>query len=265
MMLPSKKILRKHLFFLTSIAYICVPTRIFGRPLTVYTPDWPPFYIQDDESNSNKGMAWDILGLCTREIDRSVIFDNYPIRRMMKLMEDGAIDVNIMSFKPDRTKIMSFGKEVVFENNYVIIVGQHVSKPIRKLTDLNNLSIAQLVGLRPSDEFKAWFDNRLKHKDGKETLQLNSEEQILMMLANGRIDATVASEAEFKWRSQRLGIRSRIRPTKLSIQKQPYFFVVAKQSPIYRAKPEVLKQMDRCLKNLKKTGRWAQLRNFYNL
>lgn len=237
----------------------------FGRPLKVYTPDWPPFYIQEGGGGANRGMAWDILATCTRSIDPSAVFDNYPIRRMMKLMEEGELDVNIMSFKPDREKIVSYGREVIFENNYVIIVGNHVTKPIRKLSDLDTLSIAQLVGLRPSDTFKAWFDKRLGNKGGKETLQLNSEEQILKMLANGRIDATVASEAEFKWRSQRLGLVHRIKSTKLTIQKQPYFFVVAKQSPILRTKPMTLQSMDNCVRNLKKTGTWAEMKNRYQL
>jgi ABC-type amino acid transport substrate-binding protein len=236
-----------------------------GRPLKVYAPDWPPFYIQDGGSGQNKGMAWDILATCTRSIDPSTIFDNYPIRRMMKLMEEGEIDVNIMSYKPDREKMLSYGKEVIFENNYVIIVGNHVTKPIRKLNDLDTLSVAQLVGLRPSDTFKAWFDRRLANKAGKETLQLNSEEQILKMLANGRIDATVASEAEFKWRSQRLGLTHRIRHTKLLIQKQPYFFVMAKQSPIFRTKPVTLQRMDQCVRDLKKSGIWTEMKNRYQL
>jgi len=237
----------------------------FGRPLKVYTPDWPPFYIQEGGGGTNRGMAWDILATCTKSIDPSVVFDNYPIRRMMKLMEEGELDVNIMSFKPDREKILSYGREVIFENNYVIIVGNHVTKPIRKLADLDTLSIAQLVGLRPSDTFKSWFDKRLANKGGKETLQLNSEEQILKMLANGRIDATVASDAEFKWRSQRLGLTHRIKSTKLTIQKQPYFFVMAKQSPIFRTKPTTLQRMDNCVRNLKKSGEWAEMKNRYQL
>ena len=237
----------------------------FSRPLTVYTPDWPPFYIQEGNTKTNRGMAWDILSTCTRSIDPSAVFDNYPIRRMMRLMEDGEIDINIMSFKADREKILAYGQEVIFENKYVIIVGNHVTKPIRKLSDLNTLSIAQLVGLRPSDTFKAWFDSRLSRKDSKETLQLNSEEQILKMLANGRIDATVASEAEFRWRSQRLGLTQRIRPTTLLIQKQPYFFVMSRRSPLFRDKPGTLKQLDQCVRHLKQSGAWVQMKNYYQL
>lgn len=236
-----------------------------ARPLRVYTPDWPPFYIQENDKKDQRGMAWDILERCTRSLGNSTVFDNYPIRRMLKLMEEGELDVNIMSFKSDREKILSYGREVVFENNYVVIVGGHVKKNIRKLSDLDGLSIAQLVGLRPSDSFKLWFNARLNKKSELDTLLLNSEEQILKMLANGRIDATVLSEAEFRWRSRKLGLVGRIKNTKLLIQKQPYFFVMAKQSPIYKARPATLSKMDSCVKNLKRTGAWGELRSRYQL
>jgi len=236
-----------------------------ARPLSVFTPDWPPFYIQEPDHGNSRGMAWDLLATCSRRVDKNPVFANYPIRRMIKKMEDGELDLNIMSFKEDRLRIMAYGKEIIFENDYIIITGSHVTKPIRRLSDLNDLSVAQLVGLRPSDEFKRWFEDRLKNKSGKETFLLNSEEQILKMLANGRVDATVASRAEVKWRSKRLGLTSRIRETNLLIRKQPYFFVMAKQSPIYKARPSSLSTLDACVRDLKRTGSWAKMKSRYQL
>lgn len=257
-----------------SLYFVCSAVQFIGaltsgtssaKPLSVYTPDWPPFYIQEADQGNSRGMAWDVLATCSRRIDKNPVFDNYPIRRMIKKMEDGELDLNIMSFKEDRLRIMAYGKEIIFENDYIIITGSHVTKPIRRLSDLNDLSVAQLVGLRPSDEFKRWFDDRLKNKSGKETFLLNSEEQILKMLANGRVDATVASRAEVKWRSKRLGLQSRIRETNLLIRKQPYFFVMAKQSPIYKARPSSLSTLDACVRDLKRSGSWANMKSRYQL
>ncbi len=256
------------LFFCFSFAQIICslnPGPVSARTLSVYTPDWPPFYIQEADQENSRGMAWDVLVACSRKIDKNPVFDNYPIRRMIKKMEDGEIDLNIMSFKEDRLRMMAYGKEIIFENDYIIITGSHVTKTIRKLSDLNDLSVAQLVGLRPSDEFRHWFENRLKNKSGKDTFLLNSEEQILKMLANGRVDATVASRAEVKWRSKRLGLTSRIRATNLLIRKQPYYFVMAKQSPIYKARPSSLNILDACVRDLKRSGGWAKLKARYQL
>jgi ABC-type amino acid transport substrate-binding protein len=259
---------RFNLFFLCLIAQVVgslMSEVVLARALSVYTPDWPPFYIQDTNQENSRGMAWDILAICSRKIDRQPEFDNYPIRRMIKKMEDGELDLNIMSFKEDRLRTLDYGKEIIFDNDYIIITGSHVTKPIRKLSDLNDMSVAQLVGLRPSDEFSRWFDERLKNKSGKDTFLLNSEEQILKMLANGRVDATVASRAEIKWRSKRLGLTSRIRTTNLLIRKQPYFFVMAKKSPIYKARPNSLRTLDACVRDLKRSGGWANLKSRYQL
>jgi polar amino acid transport system substrate-binding protein len=250
-----------------SLYFYCSAIQVIGaltsatsaaKPLSVYTPDWPPFYIQEADQGHSLGMAWDVLATCSRRIDKNPVFDNYPIRRMIKKMEDGELDLNIMSFKEDRLRIMAYGKEIIFENDYIIITGSHVTKPIRRLSDLNDLSVAQLVGLRPSDEFKRWFEDRLKNKSGKETFLLNSEEQILKMLANG-------SRAVVNWRTQRLGLTSRIRETNLLIRKQPYFFVMAKQSPIYKARPSSLSTLDACVRDLKRTGSWAKMKSRYQL
>jgi len=85
------------------------------------------------------------------------------------------------------------------------------------------------------------------------------------MLASGRIDATVASEAEFRWRSKRLGLTHQIRNTQLLIQKQPYFYVIAKKSPILRQQPNAIARMDQCLRDLKRSGRWSQMKKNYQL
>jgi ABC-type amino acid transport substrate-binding protein len=264
-MMPWRKL--GSFFYLSVFQIICsiIPGEGAAKNLSIYTPDWPPFYIQDVDQNNARGMAWEVLATCSRKIDKNPVFDNYPIRRMMKKMEDGELDLNIMSFKEDRLRIMAYGKEIIFDNDYIIITGSHVTKPIRKLSDLDDLSVAQLVGLRPSDEFKRWFDNRLKNKSGKDTFLLNSEEQILKMLANGRVDATVASRAEVKWRSKRLGLTNRIRTTNLSIKKQPYFFVMAKKSPIYKARPNSLASLDACVRDLKRSGGLARMKARYQL
>lgn len=264
-MIPRRKFRIVFYSFIAQTICSLVSAPAVARNLSVYTPDWPPFYVQESDRENSRGMAWDILASCSRKIDRNAAFYNYPIRRMIKKMEDGELDLNIMSFKEDRLRILAYGKEVIFENDYVIITGSHVTKPIRKLSDLNNLSVAQLVGLRPSDEFKRWFDDRLKNKSVQDTFLLNSEEQILKMLANGRVDATVASRAEVKWRSQRLGLTSRIRTTNLLIRKQPYYFVMAKQSPIYKARPDSLRTLDACVRDLKRSGRWTTMKALYQL
>ena len=80
-----------------SLYFVCSAVQFIGaltsgtssaKPLSVYTPDWPPFYIQEADQGNSRGMAWDVLATCSRRIDKNPVFDNYPIRRMIKKMEE---------------------------------------------------------------------------------------------------------------------------------------------------------------------------------
>ena len=189
----------------------------------------------------------------------------YPIRRMFKYMEQGELDLNIMSFKADRAGKVDYGKEIVFENNYSVWTRSSLTKKIRVINDLDDLSIAQLVGLRPSDSFKAWFENRLKNPGNKENLVLNDPDQIVKMLASERVDMTVASSPEIRWRSAHLGLRSKVKDSGLIVKKQAYFFVISKASPVYKQNPDLLSRLDQCVKNKKRDGSWASLKLKYQL
>lgn len=248
---------------LLSVLLLISPTVSFGRALTVSAPDWPPFFIQ--ESKTSRGMGWEILSQCGEKIDPNVTFDMYPIRRMFKYMELGELDINIMSYKQDRAKIVEYGKEVVFSNSYGVWTGNHVTTPIRRLADLDGLSLGQLVGLRPSDQVRDYFAKRLKRNGAQESLELNDPDQVIKMLANKRLDATIISSPEIRWRSKKLGLHQKIKNTNYSVQTQDYFFVISKQSPFYRKDPTIIRRLDTCVKTMKLSGRWQALKRQYDL
>jgi ABC-type amino acid transport substrate-binding protein len=248
---------------LPSLIFFLFSSLANARPLTVSTPDWPPFFIQD--RMNDRGMGWEILATCGSAIEPSLSFDVYPIRRMFKYMERGDLDLNIMSFKEDRTKTLSYGKEVVFENTYGVWLGTHVKKNIRRITDMNDLSVGQLVGLRPSDQFRNWFDNRIKEPTDKEAIVLNDADQVVKMLASQRLDATVISGAEIRWRMKKLGLSGKIKDARFPIKSQEYFFVVSKQSPFFKKNPLMVQQLDRCVRSMKSSGKWQELRKQYDL
>ena len=241
-----------------------------ARSLTISAPDWPPFYIHDSDNPDHRGLAWDIVSSCVKSLAVDAEYEMYPIRRMFRYMELGELDLNIMSYKADRAKSVEFGKEIVFENSYGVWTSGSYRRQIRSIADLRDASIAQLIGLRPSDEFKAFMEERLarasENPDSqKDTLVVNDPDQIVKMLASGRIDATVASVAEISWRARRLGLQNKIRFSGLVVQKQKYFFVVSRSSPYTRARPDLTRRMDQCVKELKKNGRMSQIHGRYKI
>lgn len=248
---------------LLNLAIIFYSAGGFARSLTASAPDWPPFFIHG--SSDRKGFAWEIFSNCASAIDPNVTFENYPIHRMFRYMERGELDLNIMSFKKDRLASLAYGKEVLFENNYSVWTGAHIQRDIKKIEDLNQLTIGQMIGLRPSDQFRSWFEERLKDGERSKSYLLNEPEQVIKMLANGRIDATVISSPEIDWRAKRLGLREKIRDTNFSLQKQDYFFVIAKESPYFKRDPRLLDKLDACVRSLKQSEQWQRLQEKYEL
>jgi ABC-type amino acid transport substrate-binding protein len=184
---------------------------------------------------------------------------------MFKHMEQGDLDINIMSYKNDRAKILEYGKEVVFSNTYAVWTGAHIKKPIRRISDLDGLSLGQLVGLRPSDQFRDYFEQRKRKGGAVESLELNDPDQVVKMLAKKRIDATIVSSPEIRWRSKKLQLQDKIRNTNFSLQTQDYFFVMSKNSPFYKRDPSIIRRLDTCVKAMKLSGRWQSLKRQYDL
>jgi polar amino acid transport system substrate-binding protein len=184
---------------------------------------------------------------------------------MFKKMTSGDLDVNIMSFKAERTSALDYGKEVVFENTYGVWSRVSLPSKVKSLNDLNVMNVSLLIGLQPSREYKKWLANRPSEAPSKETLILNEQEQVIKMIADNRVDATIASGPEIRWRARKLGLTSKIKDTGLIIQKQPYFFVVAKESPRYKQNPDIVRRLDQCVKEMKKSGTWLKLKEYYQL
>jgi ABC-type amino acid transport substrate-binding protein len=245
-----------------SVAMLLGP-RAWCRAMTISTPDWPPFYIHDSDDTDARGLAWDVLRICSVKNNVNPIYEMYPIRRMFKYMENGDLDLNIMSYKSDRAKALAYGSEVVFENTYGIWTRASLRNKVTSLADITHLSIAQLIGLRPSDEVKALLEARLKNPQSQETLILNDPDQVVKMLATDRIDATVSSVAEIKWRATKLHVANKLRFTGVVVQRQKYFFVMSRQSPLFLQQPQILKGFDQCVRDLKRSGVWSRLQQKY--
>jgi ABC-type amino acid transport substrate-binding protein len=235
-----------------------------ARPISISAPDWPPFFIHDAPNEANLGMGWDILKRCTTQLTLPATFETYPISRMFKYMEGGQLDLNVMSFKPERTKILDYGREMIFENNYNIWIRANLTNKIQRLADLESLNLAFLTGSKTTAEAQSMLEHR-KGNNSIETIYVNEQEQIIRMLAAGHSDATISSSPEFRWRLKQLKLEHKLLDTGISIQSQAYFVVASKNSDVYRQNPNLLNQIDQCVKNLKSTGVWAQLKKRYEL
>lgn len=237
--------------------------------LSFSTPDWPPFYIvkpaNNERLNPRAGFATEIITLCAQKSNFQVLLKELPIKRMFREMDSGDLDLNIMSFKADRTKSLNFGKEVVFSNTYGLWTRSRLSINIRSLSDLDGLNIVDLVGIRTSDTYRTYIDQRLSKEGAGRVTVVSSVEAIAKMLANGRADAAVVSIPEMKFRLQTLRLTHRVTNAGFIIKSQPYYFVASKSSKNLLASPGTLDRLDRCIRTLKQDGTLERLMSLYDL
>lgn len=237
-----------------------------SNSITISAPDWPPYYIdQTKEPGDLKGFGWEISNMCSIKLGLSPKFEQFPIRRMFKEMEKGTLELNIMSFKADREKAVSYGKEVVFSNSYGLWTRTGLQRIPKTFTDLDTLTLAELVGLRTSDAFREYLDRRHKMSGDSKIQTLSETDAIAKMLASSRVDAAVTSNAEMRYRLKKLGLTSKVSQAPLNVTTQDYFFVISKNSKILKTQPDIVVKFDQCVRQLKSNGIFEKLANKYSI
>ena len=107
------------------------------------------------------GFGFDIVKACLSE-KYELKATEQSINGLFKKLERGSIDINIMSYKTKRAEYVHYASEPIFENSYVPFkkVGKEVL--ISKISDFDRYSLAHLDGLRTSNEYFEYINNRKK-------------------------------------------------------------------------------------------------------
>ena len=258
-----------HLFIFAVLGQFLLNLPAQANALSFSAPDWPPFYISKPAHNKDlytqPGFATEIITLCSQKSNFQVLLKELPIKRMFREMDSGDLDLNIMSFKADRTKSLNFGKEVVFTNTYGLWTRSGLSINVQTLSQLDGLNIVDLVGIRTSDAYRSYIDQRLSKNGSGRVTVVSSVEAIAKMLAIGRADAAVVSIPEMKFRLQKLGLSHRVTNVGFVIKSQPYYFVASKASKNLLTSPGILDRLDQCIRTIKRDGTWEKLKTSYDL
>jgi ABC-type amino acid transport substrate-binding protein len=247
------------------VAVLFLSRPIYGSPpVSVSIPDFPPYYIYD-QLGRRSGFATEVIELCFKKLNLTPAFRQLPIKRMFRDMESGNLEVNIMSFKEDRTKFLQYGKVPVFHGEYIAFVHRSFKSDFRSLTDLDPLNLGELIGLKPSVDYRTYADRRLQQRDKGRITVVGNVDSLIKMLAKKRIDVFIANRAEIAWRAKELQLDDAIKATNYVLASQDYFWTVAKKSPVLRARPDTVGALDRCVHDLSHSSELAPLEKRYGL
>lgn len=230
-----------------------------GPPLNLFDTVWPPYFL---ESRDAPGLAREILVECVQRAGRTPNFARVDLQDMYKALQLGALDLHIMSRKPEREAYVEFGSEPVFLDGYRPVVRRGSGIEIDSLADFDSLRLGHLEGLKYSEAFHQYVTRRYQKGDLEVA---TSNEGLLDLLLQGKVDVIVTLESTARWLAREQGIADRIEVLPFDVKTSEYFFAVSKSSSRVPDPSTLLDDLDACVRDLKESGRYAEIQARYGL
>ena len=240
-----------------SIIFICalatvspaMPARADGI-VEVNDSDWPPYFFAGAKDKP-EGFGKELLKHCFEKTGTRAIFRHTAIKRTMKELEDGTLDVNVFSVDPRRESMVMLGHATLFKSEYRPFVRADSTIKIAKISDFDSLRIGNLAGLAHTPEFTRYLEER--DKKG-EVATVNTPELNIRMLVTGKIDTFVNTTPTVLWEARELGLEDKIRPLDYVVKSGTYHVAVSRKSKRINDPAGFLERLDRCLTNTRETS-----------
>jgi polar amino acid transport system substrate-binding protein len=171
------------------------------------TEQWPPFRINDEKSPSGfRGIDIDITNKLSEALGITIEIQHHPWARALELMRSGQADmITGIAYTPERETFMHY----VPISYYSVRPVFYTQKGKGHLTQSYNDLYGPSVGYSLNSAYFEPFNSDTKiNKVG-----LSKEEQLLQVLALGRIDIIIGTDPNISYDVARLGYRDVLEPT----------------------------------------------------
>lgn len=170
--------------------------------LLVGTDQWPPYeFVQDNA----------VTGLCTRIVlavlermgERAAPPGVYPWQRGLEMLARGELDILYSGiFDARRLTFVRYGAEPLVESRWVVLAraGEDSGRPFTGLEALAQGRVGMVIGYSYTPETDAWASSSpLVHR-------VASNELLLTMLAQGRVDYVVGDALNLRYLARTRGL-----------------------------------------------------------
>lgn len=166
------------------------------KELNVPIGAWPPFTIVKE--NTYSGIDVDIFKELEKRLDLKVNFAVYPWTRSLKYMKIGKSDiVSGIAKRENRAEYLRYIEKPYYSCSTVFYVQKGNASKIKKYEDLNN----RLIGYVDNSAYFLRFDN----DKNLNKIALTKEQQLIKMLAIGRLDVIIGTDCQADYDISRLG------------------------------------------------------------
>jgi len=216
----------------------------------------PPYSYK--ENNQWIGIDIEIGNEIFRRIGIDAGYESYPPVRLIKTAKDGQIAGILATFcfgkeKSDLRDFLEYANVSAYTSKVSVFALKERQIRISGLADLKNRSVGVIRGYFYSSEFD-------RDKDMKKA-EYDNDEQIVKILAKGRIDAGVAESAPFLYFSAKSGLQDKFEEVYV-LTENPVCMAFSKQYPGSESKI-MADKVSRVIQQLKDEGFIEKILNKY--
>ena len=184
------------IIFFSLFLFLSTSLNAQKKELNVPLGIWPPFSIVKE--NTYSGIDVDIFKELEKRLDLKVNFALYPWTRSLKYMKIGKSDIiSGIAKRENRTEYLKYIEKPYYSCSTVFYVQKGNATKIKKYEDLNN----RLIGYVDNSAYFLKFDN----DKSLNKIALSKEQQLIKMLAIGRLDVIIGTDCQADYDISRLG------------------------------------------------------------
>lgn len=175
--------------------------------LVMVTEVWAPYRMNDPASASGfRGIDIDLMTVLESRLGIPIEIRRVPWARALEMMREGQADlITGIAKTAERAEYMKYVPTSYSAVRPMFFAQKGKGATVRGYGDL----LGKSIGMSLHSSYFARFDaDTALNKVG-----LSTEEQILKMLALGRIDLAIGTDPNLSWDISRLGFRGTLEPT----------------------------------------------------
>ena len=198
------------------------------------TDTWPPFRMEETSFGTIKdGIDFQIIRRIGDELGLELEIQYHPWARALAMLRSGQADIMTgVAYSPERDEYLRYVPTAYAAVRPVFYTRTGMAASLRSYDDLAGKTIGQSAS---SVYFEPYDSDATLGK-----LSLQYEEQVLRMLALGRIDVAVGTEPNIGWDALRLGLSGQVEPALFRPDASTeLFIVVSERSPLVARSGEI--------------------------
>lgn len=208
------------------------------KPLIMVTEQWPPFRISDPAAPAGfRGIDVDLIDKLATVIKRPILIQRHPWARALEQMRNGQADlITGIARTPEREGFMYFVPVSYCAVRPVFYTQKGKGRLVQSYEDLYGPSVGYSLKSAYFEPFNS--DTRIQK------LGLSNEEQLLRVLALGRVDLIIGTEPNLSYDIARLEYQELLEPTVYQPpQKTDLFIALSRKSTVMNLSEEIEKAL----------------------